>query len=164
MMVDADMERLAACERSPPAGTRRPFLTIRWDRAVCRILVSGSTEFVGGWLTPELEQAGHQVVGMPLPGVLDIADAPAVRDLVAAVRPEAVVHLAGVAYAPDASADATKALRVNVGGTLAMLEACRREMPGIAVLVVGSAEVYGAPDGENRSPRRATLFRAASTA
>ncbi len=63
------------------------------------------------------------------------------------MRPDAVVHLAGMAYAPDASADAAEALRVNVGGTLAMLEACRREVPGIAVLVVGSAEVYGAPDG-----------------
>lgn len=113
-----------------------------------RILVSGSTGFVGRWLTTELERANHEVVGMPLPDALDIANAPAVREFVAIVRPDAVVHLAGVAYAPDASAEPAEALRVNVGGTLSMLEACRRETPGIAVLVAGSAEVYGAPDDD----------------
>ena len=97
---------------------------------------------------PELERAGHEVIGMPEPDVLDIADSPAVRAKVAGARPDAVVHLAGMAYAPDATADATEALRVNVGGTLALLEACRREVPGCAVLVVGSAEVYGEPDGD----------------
>ena len=113
-----------------------------------RILVSGSTGFVGRWMTPELERYGHEIVGMPDPDVLDIADAPAVRSFVALARPDAVVHLAAMAYAPDATADAAEALRVNVGGTLAVLEACRREVPGIAILVAGSAEVYDAPVGD----------------
>ncbi len=113
-----------------------------------RVLVSGSTGFVGSWLTPELERVGHDVAGMPDPDVLDIADAPAVRAAVASARPDAVVHLAAMAYAPDAAADAEEALRVNVGGTLAILEACRNEVPGCAILVVGSAEIYRDPDSD----------------
>jgi GDP-4-dehydro-6-deoxy-D-mannose reductase len=113
-----------------------------------RILVSGSTGFVGGWLIPELERAGHTVIGMPDPDVLDIADAPAVRRAVAAAEPDAVVHLAGMAFAPDATADAAEALRVNVGGTLAMLEGCRAESPRAAILVVGSSDIYRTPDGD----------------
>jgi GDP-4-dehydro-6-deoxy-D-mannose reductase len=110
-----------------------------------KVLVSGSTGFVGRWLTPELARAGHEVTGMPDPDVLDIADAGAVGDLVAQVRPDAVVHLAGMAYAPDATADAAEAVRVNIGGTHTILDACRSAVPGAAVLVVGSADVYAAP-------------------
>ncbi len=110
-----------------------------------RILVTGSTGFVGGWLVPELEAAGHAVVGMPDPDVLDIADAAAVRGAVIDARPDGIVHLAGMAYAPDATTDAAEAIRVNVGGTVAVLEACREVRPGASILVVGSADVYRAP-------------------
>lgn len=113
-----------------------------------RVLVSGSTGFVGGWLAPELVRAGHAVIGLPAPDVLDIGDGPAVRAVIAEVRPDAVVHLAAMTYAPDAAADPAEALRVNVGGTLAILEGCRREARGASVLVVGSSEVYAAPDGD----------------
>ncbi len=78
--------------------------------------------------------AGHDVVAAPEPDVLDIADRPRYRDAVGAARPEAVIHLAAMAYAPDATADAAEAIRVNVGGTLAVVEACRSldHAPGAA--------------------------------
>ncbi|HYO41935.1 MAG TPA: NAD-dependent epimerase/dehydratase family protein [Candidatus Limnocylindrales bacterium] len=110
-----------------------------------KILVTGSSGFVGSWLVPELRGAGHEVAGMPEPDVLDIGDMAAVRDAVAAVRPDGVIHLAGMAYAPDATAAAAEAIRVNLGGTLSVLEACRAVVPGCSIVVVGSADVYRAP-------------------
>ncbi len=111
-----------------------------------RVLVTGAIGFVGTWLTTDLGAAGHEVIGFPGPDILDIADRIGVRSAVAEARPDAVAHLAAMAYAPDASAEAAEAIRVNVGGTLAVLEACRAEAPLAAVLVVGSSDVYEPPE------------------
>jgi GDP-4-dehydro-6-deoxy-D-mannose reductase len=110
-----------------------------------RVLVTGADGFVGRWLSEALAATGHEAVPAPPIDRLDIGDAPAVRDLVASVRPDAVVHLAAVAYAPDAAADPGEALRVNVGGTLAVVEACLAQADPPALLVAGSSEVYAAP-------------------
>jgi GDP-4-dehydro-6-deoxy-D-mannose reductase len=110
-----------------------------------RILVTGSSGFVGRWLTAELVAHGHEVVPTPDPPELEISDPDAVFDLVARTAPDGVIHLAAVAFAADAAADAVTALRVNVGGTQAVLDACQAVRPGMAVLVVGSSEVYRPP-------------------
>ena len=115
-----------------------------------RVLVTGSSGFVGGWLIRELSAHGHDVVPTPDLDVLDIADAAAVRALVEEVAPDAIVHLAGMAFAGDARRDPTEAFRVNVGGTAAVLEAAGRagRRPR-AVLVTGSSEAYGRPRPED---------------
>src|SRR5664280_3021117 len=59
--------------------------------------------------------------------------------------PEAIVHLAGMAFAPDARSDPAEAFRVNVGGTIALFDALRLVGIRPAVLVTGSSEVYGSP-------------------
>ena len=110
-----------------------------------RVFVTGATGFVGGWLQRELAAAGHEVIAAPGPEALDIADRPGIRRAVRDARPDVVVHLAAMAFAPDATADAAEAIRVNVGGTLAVVEACRMETPRPALLVVGSSDVYEPP-------------------
>jgi GDP-4-dehydro-6-deoxy-D-mannose reductase len=110
-----------------------------------RVFVTGANGFVGRWLEPELRDHGHEVVCSPGPEVLDIADRSGLARWFdnAGDRPDAVIHLAGMAFAPDASHDPVEAFRVNVGGTLALFEALRELGIRPPVLVSGSADVYG---------------------
>ncbi len=115
-----------------------------------RVFVTGAIGFVGQWLEPELRGHGHEVVAAPGPDVLDVADR---RGLVRwldnpAGAPDAVIHLAGMAFAPDAGHDPAEAFRVNVGGTVALFEALRELGIRPPVLVSGSADVYGTPSPE----------------
>jgi GDP-4-dehydro-6-deoxy-D-mannose reductase len=112
-----------------------------------RIFITGAIGFVGRWLEPELRNHGHEVVCAPGPDVLDIADRSGlVRWLDhPGGRPDAVMHLAGMAFAPDAGHDPAEAFRVNVGGTVALFEALREIGVRPPVLVSGSADVYGTP-------------------
>ncbi|MEU8123309.1 NAD(P)-dependent oxidoreductase [Spirillospora sp. NPDC049024] len=71
-----------------------------------KILLAGATGVVGRRLIPLLVQAGHEVAGTTrrtertgmlrdlgaAPVLLDVLDAGAVRDAMAAVRPDAVIH------------------------------------------------------------------------
>lgn len=112
-----------------------------------RVFVTGAGGFVGRWLEKELRGHGHEVVGAPGPDVLDIADR---SGLVRWLdhpdgRPDAVIHLAGMAFAPDAGHDPAEAFRVNVGGTVAIFEALREIGIRPPVLVSGSADAYGTP-------------------
>jgi len=112
-----------------------------------RVFVTGAIGFVGGWLQSELRQHGHTVVAAPGPDQLDITDREGLKRWLdgSSGRPEAIIHLAGMAFAPDARTDPAEAFRVNVGGTIALFEALRQVGIKPAVLVTGSAEVYGSP-------------------
>lgn len=131
-----------------------------------RYFVTGIGGFAGGHLTAALLAAGHEVAGLmreqrsrPALEALaaryprfrlealasgDVADFEAVRTAVAAARPDGIFHLAGIAFAPRAAADPARTLAVNVLGTCNVLTAARREAPASRVVVVGSADVYGA--------------------
>ena len=111
-----------------------------------RVLVTGATGFAGRWLVRELTDAGHEAVPTPSGAVLDVADASGVARLVHDVRPDAIAHLAGVAFGPAAAADPALALRTAVAGTQAIFEGVRAAGLRCAVLVAGSSEVYGDPE------------------
>jgi GDP-4-dehydro-6-deoxy-D-mannose reductase len=118
-----------------------------------RVLVTGADGFVGRHLVAHLIEAGDEVVEAVGPHVaaagsaapLDIRDRAAVAALIDRVQPEAIYHLAAVAYGPDAGADPRGALDITVGGTINVLEAASRGTASPTVLVPGSSEVYGSP-------------------
>ena len=67
-----------------------------------KILVTGLSGFVGRYLEQELLDHGHEVVNLnyssdPVPAFCDIRDFEKVRSAILNHRPEALIHLAGIA-------------------------------------------------------------------
>ncbi len=121
-----------------------------------RVLVTGSRGFVGRHVHDALTAAGHAMVGLILPAegpargsherVGDICDAAAMRALVRELKPDACLHLAGIAFVPVAWSKPEFVFSVNVQGTLNMLEAFRAEAPAARLLIVSSSQIYGLAD------------------
>jgi len=132
------------------------------------VLVTGADGFVGRWVLRALVAAGHEVVAAVQPGPpredglsaaerdavlwipLELGDLRSVQQV--AVRQfDAVIHLAAVASGGDALRDPGVAWAVNAAGTARLLgEFGRRRRAGETdplVLVISTAEVYGAGNG-----------------
>ncbi|MBI5637155.1 MAG: NAD(P)-dependent oxidoreductase [Nitrospinae bacterium] len=104
------------------------------------ILVTGAGGFIGRRLISFLENAGHSVRALGSEDG-DIAD-PATLGRLDALPVDFVFHLAGRTYVPDAWREPADFQRVNVVGTLNVLELCRaKKIP----LTYVSAYLYGIP-------------------
>lgn len=120
-----------------------------------RVLVTGAAGFVGRHAIPELRHAGHEVVAMVMPGqstslegsaateAIDLGDLAGLESFVLRHQPDACLHLAGMAFVPMAWEQPQEAFRVNVIGTLNMLESFRKHQPTARFLTVSSAQLYG---------------------
>ncbi len=126
-----------------------------------RALVTGGAGFIGSALVDALLERGDEVavlddlstgrrenlVAALAAGAtlheIDITDATAVAGLVAEARPQVVFHLAAQIDVRRSVADPALDAAVNVGGTIALLEACRRS--GVRRLVLSSTggALYG---------------------
>ena len=114
-----------------------------------RVLVTGATGFSARYVIPILRSAGHEVFELAR-GIqpdahrvaCEIRDAAALRDALARIGPEYVVHLAGTPNLPDSSAEL--AFSVNVQGTVNLLEACGAlPRKPAKIVLASSAYVYG---------------------
>jgi GDP-4-dehydro-6-deoxy-D-mannose reductase len=126
-----------------------------------RALVTGAAGFVGQWLVRALIEEGYEVTGAALSApaqapqgvrwvVGDVRDAAHLVHAVDAARPDAVFHLAGVTFVPDAANDPGATAEINVVAAARLLGVVRqRRRAGTldpVVVVVGSAEQYGRHD------------------
>ena len=103
-----------------------------------RTLVTGLDGFTGRYIQSELEANGHAVVSLSS----DLTDPDALAAEIKQVQPEAVVHLAGIAFVGHGNANAF--YEVNLIGTRNLLEALATYAPDVrSVLLASSANVYG---------------------
>jgi GDP-6-deoxy-D-talose 4-dehydrogenase len=119
-----------------------------------RVLITGVDGFTGRYQAQVLCAAGYEVHGLvrdPVPGGVDgvthlhradLSDAARLAEVVKAIRPEMVVHLAGIAFVQHG--DVAAIYQVNLTGTRHLLEALSAAaVPPRAVLLASSANVYG---------------------
>ncbi|ARF82402.1 NAD-dependent epimerase/dehydratase family protein [Kitasatospora aureofaciens] len=116
-----------------------------------RIAVTGGCGFIGSHVVDHLIAAGHEVLSVDTTDKylnpdaeharIDILDVPALTSALAGS--EVVYHLAAMADVEQVSADPVGAVRANIDGTEAVLEAARRG--GLSRTVLASTVwVYGA--------------------
>jgi GDP-4-dehydro-6-deoxy-D-mannose reductase len=113
-----------------------------------RAFVTGVAGFAGQHLARHLDSLGYRVAGIDtaagcgVPSVAytqgSILDSAALGD----GGWDEVYHLAGVSYLPDADESPEAAYRVNVLGTLSLLDRVRACCPGAKTLLVGSCKEY----------------------
>ena len=113
-----------------------------------RVLVTGLRGFTGRYVQAALAQRGWEVCG--LGEQTDLADSAALAHAVAQARPQAVIHLAAIAFVGhgNADTDADAFYRVNLLGTRHLLAALAQlPQPPARVLLASSANVYGNQTG-----------------
>ena len=127
-----------------------------------RAFVTGADGFVGQWLLRKLIDDDCAVAGMiraaqPALTTLtperaarvqwahcELNNTAGMREVLRAAQPSAVFHLAAQSSVPASIDDPRATFETNVLGTARLLEAIRETAPDATVVVVGSADAYGA--------------------
>ncbi len=101
-------------------------------------LITGLNGFTGRYVQAELEKNDFKVIGLSS----DLTDINALSAEIAQVKPDAVIHLAGIAFVGHGNTDAF--YEVNLIGTRNLLEVLSQNAPDIqSILLASSANIYG---------------------
>ncbi|EPL5740560.1 TPA: GDP-6-deoxy-D-mannose reductase, partial [Pseudomonas aeruginosa] len=87
-----------------------------------RLFVTGLSGFVGKHLQAYLAAAHTPWALLPVPHRYDLLEPDSLGDLWPEL-PDAVIHLAGQTYVPEAFRDPARTLQINLLGTLNLLQA-----------------------------------------
>jgi GDP-4-dehydro-6-deoxy-D-mannose reductase len=107
-----------------------------------RVLVTGVGGFVGPHLKNLLENQGHSVFGCSL-RECDVRNYEDVRHMIDHHQPDKIFHLAAVSWPGESLRNPRRAVEVNVGGALNVLEAVRTTGSHAKILLAGTSEEYG---------------------
>ena len=144
-----------------------------------RILITGCTGFVGKYVVKQCRLrypqadlfglAGHAVSSTTPPVqstvkllVADITQRDQIRQVVAQVQPDLILHLAAQSSVAASWKDPQNTLRVNVEGTIHLLEALRAEQLTPRIVLIGSGEQYGLVRPAENPIHEDCLFRPAN--
>ena len=119
-----------------------------------RVLVTGANGFVGRHMTHELHASGHDPIRMQRSSKElsktnvegDILDPVGLTEAIAQTKPDACVHLAGLAFVPAAEKNPALAFRLNTVGVMHVLDAFYKAQPNAKILVVTTSQIYGNRD------------------
>ena len=128
------------------------------------VFVTGGTGLVGGWLVQRLLEAGADVVCLvrdwvPQAELLqphalqrvrtvrgDVCDQGLLERVLGEYEIDTVIHLAAQAIVGVANRNPVSTFETNIGGTWALLEACRRSPCVRQIVVASSDKAYGDHD------------------
>jgi len=117
-----------------------------------KALVTGIKGFVGRYLELELKRQNFEIFGIIQDSSKNkkyfqgnILDSKFMTKTIAALQPDIIFHLAGFTSVKDSWDYPELAMKVNKDSTKILYEAITASSPNTKVILVSSAEVYGAP-------------------
>lgn len=122
-----------------------------------RLFVTGLTGFVGHHIQSRLTSADSVWELLPVASRYDLSQPQCLEGLWPEL-PDAVIHLAGQTFVPEAFRDPARTLQVNLLGTLNLLQALKARGFNGTFLYISSGDVYGQvsesvlPIDENQPP------------
>jgi len=116
-----------------------------------KVLVTGASGFVGGYLVRYLQSLNVKVI--PTVRVnsekfkdyieMDVMDKQRIKEVITEYRPTHIVHLAGQSSVSESWNKKEETFALNVFGTLRLLDAIREAKLNCRILTIGSSEEYG---------------------
>jgi GDP-4-dehydro-6-deoxy-D-mannose reductase len=107
-----------------------------------RLFVTGLTGFVGHHIQSRLTSSDSVWDLLPVASRYDLSQPQSLEGLWPEI-PDAVIHLAGQTFVPEAFRDPAGTLQVNLLGTLNLLQALKARGFNGTFLYVSSGDVYG---------------------
>lgn len=116
-----------------------------------KVLITGVDGFTGVYLEDLLTKSGYEVSGFVFPKsknkahmICNIADKNDVSAALKTLKPDYIVHLAGISFVPHS--DSKQIYDINFFGTLNILDALLElKLTATRIVLASSANVYGNP-------------------
>ena len=119
-----------------------------------KVMITGATGFIGGYLAKHCSEAGCSVLGIGTEGeagtwaggayeLCDIRDSTRLGELISTFRPDRVFHLAAQSYPTISLLKPRETMDINVGGTVNLYECLRASGLSPVVVVACSSAEYG---------------------